>query len=55
MKRHYPAWVELHPFGETLPYSHNRITVDPAGRFPDRDPADNVWPRAAATPKIGGR
>jgi choline dehydrogenase-like flavoprotein len=28
VKRHYPAWVELHPFGETLPYRHNRITVD---------------------------
>ena len=34
VKRHYPAWVELHPFGETLPYAHNRITVD-ASR-PDR-------------------
>jgi len=22
-----------------------RITLDPFGRFPDRDPADNVWPR----------
>jgi hypothetical protein len=22
-----------------------RITFDPFGRFPDRDPADNVWPR----------
>ena len=22
-----------------------RITLDPAGRFPDRNPADNVWPR----------
>ena len=33
----------------------SRITVDPAGRFPDRDPADNVWPRAAAAPKTGGR
>jgi hypothetical protein len=32
----------------------SRITVDPAGRFPDRDPADNVWPRAAAAPKTGG-
>jgi choline dehydrogenase-like flavoprotein len=32
--RRYPAWVELHPFGETLPYAHNRITVDPAK--PDR-------------------
>jgi hypothetical protein len=22
-----------------------RITLDPFGRFPDRDPVDNVWPR----------
>jgi hypothetical protein len=22
-----------------------RITFDPARRFPDRDPSDNVWPR----------
>jgi len=28
VKKRYPAWVELHPFGETLPYAHNRITVD---------------------------
>jgi choline dehydrogenase-like flavoprotein len=28
VKHNYPAWVELHPFGETLPYAHNRITVD---------------------------
>ena len=28
VKRRYPAWVELHPFGEVLPYAHNRITVD---------------------------
>lgn len=34
IKRHYPAWVELHPFGETLPYPHNRITVDESR--PDR-------------------
>jgi choline dehydrogenase-like flavoprotein len=27
--RRYPAWVELHPFGEVLGYAHNRITVDP--------------------------
>ncbi len=28
-----------------------RITLDPGCRFPDRDPSDNVWPRAAtATP-----
>jgi hypothetical protein len=23
-----------------------RITLDPDCRFPDRDPSDNVWPRA---------
>ncbi len=28
VKRRVPAWVELHPFGEVLPYAHNRITVD---------------------------
>jgi choline dehydrogenase-like flavoprotein len=28
IKRRHPAWVEIHPFGEVLPYSHNRITVD---------------------------
>jgi hypothetical protein len=22
-----------------------RITLDPFGRFPDKDPADNVWPK----------
>jgi hypothetical protein len=31
-----------------------RITLDPAGRFPDLDQADNVWPRAAVAPKTGG-
>ncbi len=30
VKRHYPAWIELHPFGEVLPYANNRITVDKA-------------------------
>ena len=30
IKRRHPAWVELHPFGEVLPYAHNRITVDAA-------------------------
>jgi hypothetical protein len=24
-----------------------RITLDPFGRFPDRDPSDNVWPKSA--------
>jgi len=28
IKRRHPAWVEVHPFGEVLPYAHNRITVD---------------------------
>jgi hypothetical protein len=32
----------------------SRITLDPAARFPDRDAADNVWPRAVAAPKAGG-
>lgn len=26
-----------------------RITLDPEGRFPDRDTRDNIWPRTAAT------
>ena len=28
IKRRHPAWFEMHPFGEMLPYAHNRITVD---------------------------
>jgi hypothetical protein len=33
-----------------------RITLDPGCRFPDRDPADNVWPKPAApaTSAAGG-
>jgi choline dehydrogenase-like flavoprotein len=30
IKRRHPAWFEIHPFGEVLPYPHNRITVDPS-------------------------
>jgi len=30
IKARHPAWFEIHPFGEVLPYAHNRITVDPA-------------------------
>jgi choline dehydrogenase-like flavoprotein len=30
IKRRHPAWFEIHPFGEVLPYARNRITVDPA-------------------------
>jgi hypothetical protein len=25
----------------------NKITLDPAGRFPDNDPSDNIWTREA--------
>jgi choline dehydrogenase-like flavoprotein len=34
IKRRHPAWFEIHPYGEVLPYAHNRITVDP--ERPDR-------------------
>jgi hypothetical protein len=27
-----------------------QVTLDPAARFPDRDPSDNVWPRAIPAP-----
>ena len=30
IKGRHPAWFEVHPFGEVLPYAHNRVTVDPA-------------------------
>ncbi|HYU52988.1 MAG TPA: hypothetical protein VEK37_08580, partial [Gemmatimonadaceae bacterium] len=32
-----------------------RVTLDPNGRFPDRDARDNVWPRSqpAARPTTG--
>jgi hypothetical protein len=28
-----------------------RITLDPFGRFPDRDPSDNLWPKSSVTPR----
>jgi choline dehydrogenase-like flavoprotein len=28
VKRHYPALVSMHPYGEVLPYRDNRITLD---------------------------
>jgi hypothetical protein len=32
-----------------------RVTLDPGARFPDRDPADNTWPRKTQpTAKPGG-
>jgi choline dehydrogenase-like flavoprotein len=34
IKRRHPAWFEIHPYGEVLPYAHNRITTDPTR--PDR-------------------
>lgn len=27
IKARHPAWFEMHPYGEVLPYAHNRITV----------------------------
>jgi hypothetical protein len=29
-----------------------RIVFDPGCRFPDHDPADNVWPRSAVAPRV---
>ena len=29
-----------------------RITLDPNGRFPDRDASDNVWPREVLAPPM---
>ena len=28
------------------PRAIEKITLDPRGRFPDRDQTDNIWPRA---------
>jgi choline dehydrogenase-like flavoprotein len=28
VRRHYPAWIELHPFGEALPRADNYVTVE---------------------------
>ncbi len=28
IKRRYPAWFEMHPYGEVLPYRENRVTVE---------------------------
>jgi hypothetical protein len=37
------TWTGTLDFG---PRRITRITLDPDGRFPDRNPADNVWPRS---------
>jgi choline dehydrogenase-like flavoprotein len=29
VKRHYPALIAMHPYGEVLPYADNRITLHP--------------------------
>ncbi len=34
VKRRYPALIQMHPYGEVLPYRENRISVD--GTPPDR-------------------
>ena len=43
------VWFERQPDVQaTLDFGARRITritLDPDGRFPDRNPADNVWPR----------
>lgn len=31
IKRRHPAWFEIHPYGEVLPYAHNRVTVGDSG------------------------
>jgi hypothetical protein len=44
-------------FTATLAFGGRRIesiTLDPGRRFPDGNPADNVWPRAAATTAATG-
>jgi hypothetical protein len=38
-------------FQATLDFGGRPITaivLDPGGRFPDRDPSDNVWPKPSA-------
>ncbi len=34
IRRRYPALIQMHPYGEVLPYRHNRVRVD--GTPPDR-------------------
>ena len=34
VRKSYPALVQMHPYGEVLPYRHNRVAVD--GTPPDR-------------------
>ena len=28
IRKRYPAYIQLHPYGEVLPYRHNRVTVE---------------------------
>ncbi len=51
----YPADVWFggsRTFSATLDFGRliERVTYDPRCRFPDREPADNVWPRGSAAP-----
>ena len=44
-------------FAATLDFGGRKIekiTLDPDGRFPDRDVSDNVWPKSAATAQTEG-
>lgn len=34
IRKRYPALIQLHPYGEVLPYRHNRVSVE--GTSPDR-------------------
>ena len=49
VKRRYPAWVELHPFGEVLPYADNRITVDSGRRTSTACPSSASTTGSATT------
>jgi hypothetical protein len=57
----YPADVWFtgsRTFNATLDFGGRAIktiTLDPYGRFPDRNAADNVWPRAATPAPAPGR
>jgi hypothetical protein len=44
-------------FTATLDFGSRKIeqiTLDPDGRFPDRDPSDNVWPAGSAAANANG-
>jgi hypothetical protein len=56
----YPADVWFagsRTFAATLDFGRaiQQVTLDPSCRFPDREPADNVWPRSAGAPACAPR